>query len=183
MSPRARRFLGCALPLAFMVSACAVVLMVGYAGQVVINLDEVRDSAMRPVLAPGMTVLVNNTAFWYEEPYRPAIVTVGRPDGRVIRRIVGLPGETLALRGNEVLADGEVVLRFSADPPFADYGPVQLGPDEYFVMAQAPEFEDSRVWGPVKRDEIFGVATFFRTVETSGWQVVVTPVPSPTPRR
>ena len=183
MSPRARRFFGCILPLAFLAAGCATFLMLGYAGQVVINLDEVRDEAMTPVLAPGMTVLVNNTAFWYEEPYRPAIVTVGSPRGRVIRRIVGLPGETIEIRGNDVLANGAVVLRFAADPPFADLGPVQLGPDDYFVMAQSPEFADSRAWGPLKRNDIYGVATFYRTAQTSGWQVVVTPVPSPTPRR
>jgi len=183
VSPRARRFFGCVLPLAFVLAGCATFMMLGYAGQVVINLDDIRDTAMVPVLEPGMTVLVNNTAFWYEEPYRPAIVTVGSPRGRLIRRIVGLPGETIALRDNQVVADGKVVLKFSADPPFKDFGPVTLKPDEYYVMAQSPDFEDSRTWGPLKRNDIFGVATFYRTAQTSSWQVVVTPAPSPTPGR
>jgi signal peptidase I len=183
VSPRARRFFGCVLPLAFLLGGCVTVLMVGYAGQVVVNLDEVRDPAMSPLLKPGVTVLVNNTAFWYEEPYRPAIVTVRSPRGRLIRRIVGLPGETIAIQNNQVVADGKVVLTYSVDPPFADMAPLTLGPDEYFVLAQSPDYQDSRSWGPLPRDEVFGVATFYRSAETNGWQVVVTPVPSPTPRR
>jgi signal peptidase I len=157
--------------------------MLGYAGQVVITLDGVRDTAMAPVLMPDVTVLVNNTAFWYEEPYRPAIVSVGSPRGRVIRRIVGLPGETIAIQDNRVIADGDVALTYSIDPPFPDMPPLSLGPDEYFVLAEDSGHEDSRLWGPLRRRDIYGVATFYRSAQTSGWQVVVTPEPSPTPRR
>ena len=180
MSPRARRFFGCALPLAFLLGACGVFFMLTYSVQVVLHVDTVQDDAMAPLLRPGMSVLTNNTAFWYEEPYRQAIVTVGRPEGRQLRRIVGLPGETVEIRHNEVLADGKRVWSLPGEPSFADMAPVVLGPDQYYLLANRPDAADSRTWGPVARENVFGVATFFRMGGDDGWRALESdPTPEP----
>jgi signal peptidase I len=177
VSPRARRFFGCILPLAFLVAACGTVFMVAYSSQVVVNIDPVPDDSMGPLLNPDMTVLTNNTAFWFEEPYRPSVVTVQGPAGRAYRRLVGLPGETLIMRDNQLTADGRVVVRYGPNTPFPDFGPLTLGAGEYYVLAESAGFEDSRTWGPVRRDDVYGVATFYRTAESGGWQPIFTPVP------
>jgi signal peptidase I len=179
VSPTARRFFGCVLPLALLFGACGVVVMLGYSSRVVLDLAEVADTSMAPVLRPGMTVLTNNTAFWYEDPYRPAVVTVASPEGRHYRQVVGLPGETIEVEGREVRADGRLVLRLSPEEPFPRFGPVKLGPSQYFVLAGSAQFPDSRTWGPLEKDRIFGTATFWRSARSPGWQPVITPPPTP----
>lgn len=181
MSSRARRFFGCVLPLSFALAGCALVYMVGYASQVVVDVRDMPDASMVPIIRDKTTLLTNNTAFWFEDPYRPVIVTVAGPEGRTYRRLVGQPGETIQMRNNELTANGAVVLRIAASRPYPDFGPITLGPDEYFVLAEDPDFPDSRSWGPVTREKIFGVATFFTHATSGGWKPVFTPEPR-TPR-
>jgi signal peptidase I len=86
------------------------------------------------------------------------------------KRLVGLPGEKVEIRDGAVWINGE-----RQSPP-ARLGPIrytsgfvcgdeppppferQLGPDEFFVLGDNPErSSDSRVWGPVPRENILGV--------------------------
>jgi signal peptidase I len=179
VSPRARRFFGCVLPVTMLLAACGIFLMMGYAGQVFVQVDSVSDSAMSPIIQPGVTVVTDNTAFWTRDPNRSLIVAVGSPEGRVFRRVVGLPGETIEFRNNAIIANGKTVLRF-LQGGLPDFGPVQVGPDAYFVLAQDPGAPDSRTWGPVPRARVYGVPTFFYG-EDGRWHVV-DPTPLPTPR-
>jgi signal peptidase I len=183
MSSRARRFFGCVLPLSFALAGCALVFMMGYAGQVVVDVHSMPDASMVPIIRAQTSILTNNTAFWFEDPYRPNIVTVQSPDGRTYRRLVGLPGETIQMRNNELTANERVVLRIVPSRPFPDFGPVNLGPTEYFVLSEDPNFPDSRSWGPLKRDQIFGIASFFSHATSGGWKPVFTPDPSTRMRR
>lgn len=183
MSARSRRFFGCCLPLTLAICGCGALLMLGYAGQVVLQLVRVSDRSMLPVLQPGWTVLVNNTAFWAQDPLRGSIVSVGSPEGLVFRRVFGVAGDTVEIRDGEVLLDGEPSRIYSrAHGDTDDYGPVTLGPDEYFVLAEDRDFDDSREWGPLARDEMYGVALFyFPRGSRSAFPVDPTPVPSPVP--
>lgn len=183
MSSRARRFFGCVLPASFVIAGCAIVFMIAYAGQVIVDVHSMPDASMLPIIRANASILTNNTSFWFEDPYRPNIVTVQGPDGRTYRRLVGLPGETIEMRDNTLTANGQVVLRIAASRPYPDFGPVKVGPDEYFVLAENPEFPDSRSWGPVKRDKIFGIATFYSHATSGGWKPVFTPDPSTRMRR
>jgi signal peptidase I len=178
MSPQARRFFGCLLPLAFLVTACGAAMMLGYAGQAVVHVATVANDEMAPVLSAGQTVLTNNTAFWYEAPYRPAIVLVQGPEGRAYRRIVGLPGETIQIKGNQLLADGEVVIRLQGEQAFPDFGPLTVPEGSYFVLAEQPEAADSRQWGPLAPEAIFGVTTFIQ--RRGSWRAIQAGTPVPT---
>jgi signal peptidase I len=89
------------------------------------------------------------------------------PGETLIKRVVGLPGETITLAQGRVFADGRPVTGNytvkPADPDTDDqytYGgrkPVKLGADEVFVMGDnRPVSEDSRVFGPLKLKNIRG---------------------------
>ncbi len=185
MSARARRFFGCVLPVAVFVFGCGAMGMLGYAGQIIVQVVRVRDLTMAPVLMPGWTVLVNNTAFWAREPVRGSVVTVGSPNGISFRRVHGLPGETIEIREGKVFIDGEPTkVRDRSHGSGPDYGPVRLGTDEYFVLAEDRNADDSRVWGPARREQLYGVALFyFPEGSHSPYPVAPTPTPEGSPGR
>jgi signal peptidase I len=79
----------------------------------------------------------------------------------LIKRVIGLPGETISIEGNRVHIDGvpisEPYLAESTTMP--DFGPVAVGEGEIFVMGDNREFSfDSRRFGPIPMDEIVGRA-------------------------
>lgn len=179
MSPSARRYFGCFLPLLLAVFGCGSLFLVGYAGRVVFQFERMPSADMAPLIVEGWTVMINNSAYWADEPGLGDIVTVDRPDGWRLRRIVGLPGETVAVEDGAVLVDGE-----PRDVGYAPIGrgpdapPVELGPGEYYVLADNREADDSRVWGPIERMDIFGRAIFQIDRELTFHEVMITPTPA-----
>jgi signal peptidase I len=73
----------------------------------------------------------------------------------IVRRVVGIPGDQVTSRKGSVYVNG-----FKADSvQTGPFKPVQLGGDEYFVLGDNRSVsEDSRTFGPVPRDAIFGRA-------------------------
>jgi signal peptidase I len=101
------------------------------------------------------------------------------PDRDFIKRVIGLPGETLELKNKKVYIDGkpldEPYVRFllppsNNGPGDADftsfdvrenYGPVTVPPDHYFMMGDNRDnSQDSRYWGFMPRDYVKGKALF-----------------------
>ncbi|HZO86892.1 MAG TPA: signal peptidase I [Chthonomonadaceae bacterium] len=86
----------------------------------------------------------------------------------LIKRVIGLPGETVMIRGNDVYINGTKLTEnypiIPVDhPEFQEYAfatednPLKLGPDEVFVLGDnRNNSEDGRFWGPLKRDQIIG---------------------------
>ena len=80
-----------------------------------------------------------------------------------IKRVVGLPGETVNIdRNGRVLIDGEIL----AEPYAPDKAekansqlPITLANDEYFVLGDNRKSSfDSRYFGPIKKDRVIGKA-------------------------
>ena len=162
MSPAARRFFGCALPAILTLGACLSCVLVAYASQAVMVRSVISGAEMAPALSPGITVFVDNTAFWARNPLRGEIVWMNAAEGRVFRRVLAIPGDWVVVAAGHVAVNG-----ISVDEPFAagtgpDAGPVTLGEDAYFVLADDRGAADSRVWGPIRRRDIFGSAAFTR---------------------
>jgi len=138
-------------------------------------------ASMEPTLQIGDRVLVNRFIYHFHDPRRGDIVVFhppGRGDAAIdgatteasvyfIKRVVGLPGETIEGRGGHVLICKapnvgchilkEPYLTQTAAPQ--NFGPVQIPPDHYFMMGDNRGIsEDSRVWGTLPRSYIIGEA-------------------------
>jgi signal peptidase I len=96
------------------------------------------------------------------------------PDRDFIKRVIGLPGQTVELRNKKVYIDGQPIdepyVHFLS-PPSSDYqevtssdvrenfGPVTVPPDQYFVMGDNRDnSQDSRYWGFLPRGYVKGKA-------------------------
>lgn len=130
------------------------------------------DASMSPTLDDGDRILVDRIRYRITKPKRNDIIVFcqdSNPDRKDafynVKRIVGLPGETIQIKNGGVFINGEEMTEvINADrmmiAGLATYE-VKLGDDEYFVLGDSRNSsEDSRYAsiGNVKRSEIIGYA-------------------------
>ena len=81
-----------------------------------------------------------------------------------IKRVIGLPGETVEIRRGRVYVNGHILDEPYVPAQFADgstQGPFMVPENQYFVMGDhRASSNDSRVFGPVPLDAIYGKAVF-----------------------
>ena len=139
---------------------------------------QVNGRSMVPTFESGDYVLTDKISYRTGDPERGDIIVfhappeAGCPTGTgcdFIKRILAVPGETVAVHDGFVFVNG-VKLNESYIPSdfettsgkFINGRTVTIGPDEYFAVGDnRSHSSDSRVWGPVDKDEIVGKA-FFR---------------------
>ena len=143
------------------------VLLIAFFGHRVSNAGD----AMSPAIENGEVVLVDRLIVDMKTPSRGTVVAF-RPDGNrevhlLIRRIVGLPGETIQIKDGTVYINGKEQKKHIHVSEIKDAGiasdEIKLGKDEYFVLGDNEESgEDSRseTVGVVKADEIYGKVWF-----------------------
>ena len=140
-------------------------LVVTYVGQ----RTKVSGASMEPTLHDGNNLIVDKISYRFSDPERfDIIVFPFRYEDKTyyIKRIIGLPGETVYIDENgTIFIDGEELEEHYGkevilDPGLA-YEPITLGKDEYFVMGDnRNNSSDSRdpVVGNIHRSEIIGKA-------------------------
>lgn len=120
--------------------------------------------SMEQILEPGDRIIVSKLSYRVAEPERGDVIVFRYPpEPRLvyIKRVIGLPGETLEFRDGvlyvnnrpvgEPYLDGQVYTH--------DYGPVSVPAGSFFVMGDNRNLsEDSRVWGTVPEENILGKA-------------------------
>lgn len=145
--------------------------------------------SMAQTLVPRDRVLVNRLVYHLRKPHRGDVVVIDSAAvGRIlIKRVIGLPGETIALRGGAVYIDGRLlrepyVRRVAGQPeatlPFTGTGnpwslerPYVVPADHYFLMGDNRSVsDDSRDWGAAPAHELIGEAfcTYWPLTRTRG---------------
>lgn len=127
--------------------------------------------SMSPILSNGDVTLVNRIVYDATAPKRGDII-VFKPKGNenshyYIKRIIGLPGETVQILEGEIYIDGEKLEEDYGIGEITDPGiaaeEIELAGDEFFVLGDDREnSEDSRMAdvGAVKRSYIYGKVWF-----------------------
>ncbi len=144
---------------------CLVFLVTTYVGQ----RTRVEGHSMEPALSDGDNLIVDKISYRFHDPERFDIIIFPyqwESNTYYIKRIIGLPGETIQIddEGN-IYIDGEVLrenygLERIQNPGLARE-PVTLGEDEYFVLGDnRNNSTDSRFAevGVIHRDDIVGRA-------------------------
>lgn len=115
----------------------------------------VAGDSMSPSLVPDQRMLVDRATFSLRAPNRGEVIVLTSPDEtrlQCVKRIAGLPGEQVQIRGHKLLIDGSPQTwnhRLAAHPgaPETASRIYQLGQDEYFVLGDNTDLsEDSRTW-------------------------------------
>ncbi|NPV88620.1 signal peptidase I [Coprothermobacteraceae bacterium] len=119
-------------------------------------------TSMVPTLVPGDIVVGIQTRWYRDGLHRGDIVILGGEfsDGQLyVKRVIGLPGETIEIRDGFVYVDGQRInepwlpdtaLGLSGEMPA-----LTLGDGQYFVLGDnRAASRDSRAFGPVSRTDI-----------------------------
>lgn len=122
--------------------------------------------SMLPTIQLKDRVMVNKFIYRFKEPERGDIVVFEPPDiiGQhedYIKRVIGLPGETVEVRDGKVYIDNVPLKEdYIAAPPNYPYGPVKVPPNCLFVMGDNRNLSfDSHLWnGWLTMDHLKGKA-------------------------
>lgn len=146
-------------------------MLVCFFGQRVSNAGD----SMSPVLRNGDVVLINRIVYDARKPKRGEIIAFC-PNGNenahyCIKRVVGLPGETVQIKDGKIYIDGKVQKKnvYTSDLDFAGIAEkkLTLGETEYFVLGDnSAGSDDSRLAdiGNVKREDIGGKVWFVTNI-------------------
>lgn len=143
-----------------------IVLAVGY-GKITV----MQEGSMDPTLNAGDVLLVDRMAYRFSTPKRGDIIVYKTGDDKKasthIKRIIGLPGETIQIKDGQILIDGETYQENGEFPGIENAGvaetKVALDSGEYFVLGDnRNNSEDSRYadMGNVKKRNIIGKVWF-----------------------
>ena len=164
-APEAKRLLkefgGWARDLLF--AALTAILIVVFVVQPV----KVEGTSMQPHLSDQERIFVNKFVYHFSDIERGDVVVFWypkEPSKSFIKRVIGLPGEEMEIRSGVVYVNGTVLAEDYVRPEYFDfhsYGPQIVPEHSFFVMGDhRNSSNDSRHWGCVPKENIFGKAVF-----------------------
>lgn len=121
----------------------------------------VEGASMEPNFYQNEYLIIDEISYRFNDKQRGEVIIFKNPKNTknyFIKRIIGLPGETVSIEEGRVFVDGDLIEEpyitdFSSD----NHDPVTLGSEEYFVLGDnRGNSLDSRQLGPIHKDYIIG---------------------------
>lgn len=148
--------------LTILILCCLIFVLTRFVGQSMV----VHDESMYPVLSSGDRIIVDKISYRFTNPGRYDLVVFPfeyEEETDYIKRVIGLPGETVQIYNGEILINGTKL-----DDPYGSeliqnaglaFERITLKEDEYFVLSDNRSFgADSREpsLGNIKKDQLIG---------------------------
>jgi len=128
---------------------------------------KVEGTSMAPLLSDQERIFINKFVYRFEPIGRGDVIVFWYPLDRsksFIKRVIGLPGDTIEIRSGHLYLDGKELLEPYVPAFYLDgssYALRRIPADNYFVMGDHRDSSnDSRMFGPVPRQYIYGKAVF-----------------------
>ena len=144
---------------------------------------------MMPTFQNGNYIFTSKVTYKLRNPQRGDVIVFhspGNPDIEYIKRVIGLPGDTVLLKNTEVFVNGRKLNEpYTSDitlPLPNGYAqedvPISVPEDYYFVMGDnRPHSSDSRDFGPITYESIIG-QVFYRYFPTDKMGIIRNPFPT-----
>lgn len=148
---------------ALIIAFVIVLLLKAY----VFQLSTVKHRSMEPTLNEGDWLFINKIVYEFGEPKRGDVVVLKDPSEdksrkeHLVKRIIGIPGDTLEIRGGQLYVNGVLQVEPYTDVKIedGDYAQITVSPDHYFVMGDNRHkngSKDSRTFKEVPSNMIEG---------------------------
>jgi len=125
----------------------------------------IEGNSMEPNLHNGQYLIIEKVSYRFSEPQRGDVIVFHYPNNPkrdFIKRIIGLPGETVQIRQGQIYIGGKLLPEpYNPNTGSYSWGPGVVGEDEYFVLGDnRNNSSDSHSWGMLPKDMIVGKAWF-----------------------
>ncbi len=125
----------------------------------------IEGNSMEPNLHNGQYLIIEKVSYRFSEPQRGDIIVFHYPNNPkrdFIKRIIGLPGETVQIRQGQIYIGGKLLPEpYNPNTGSYSWGPGVVGENEYFVLGDnRNNSSDSHSWGMLPREMIVGKAWF-----------------------
>ena len=143
----------------------AVALVIFFALRTTVQAYKIVENCMEPNYVEDEWLLVSKASYWFGEPERGDVIILHppfNPDLVYIKRLIGLPGDTVEVKGGAVYINGIALEEpYIQEAPTYTFPPTQLGEDEYFVLGDNRNIaNDSHLGWTITREYIIGKAWF-----------------------
>ncbi|MEM7726716.1 MAG: signal peptidase I [Cyanobacteria bacterium P01_A01_bin.45] len=128
--------------------------------------------SMVPTLQTGDRLVIEKVSYRFEKPSFGDIIVFQPPeklqkegydkDQAFIKRIIGTPGDAIAIKEGNVYRNGQILQEnYIKEPPKQDYSGEKVPENQYFVMGDnRNDSNDSRYWKFLPEENIIGKAVF-----------------------
>jgi len=138
---------------------------------------QVEGTSMMPRLENHERIFINKFLYRFRSVERGDVVVFRYPldtSKSYIKRVIGLPGDEVTIRDGHVLVNGQPLREPYVPSSYLDdqsYPPVHVEPNHYFVLGDhRSSSNDSREWGTVDQEYIYGKAVFvYWPLSQIGW--------------
>ncbi len=138
------------------ISYIIIIVLVLLFKKLVVSPIKVNGNSMFKTLHDGDIMILNIIGYRFSDVERFDIVVVDEGDEYLIKRVIGLPGETIEYRDNQLYVNGKKVKENYSSEKTDDFK-VKVSKDSYFVLGDnRTNSLDSRYFGAFKRKKILG---------------------------
>lgn len=125
--------------------ACIILLVFN----VMLQIGTIASDSMNPTLQTGNYTITNRLSYVIREPQRGDVITFTHNDERLVKRIIGLPGETISFTDGYVYINNKLLVEpyIATNTETNSVKSFKIPDNSYFVLGDNRELsEDSRYW-------------------------------------